>query len=88
MNEIEMTDEQIVNLIFERKVKIGETQVLSKNSFHEILAKLEERLCYGKISRREDTALRRVDDSKNTKPRKPSASRTVGLGRKAVYDFV
>ena len=43
MNEIELTDDQIVDLIFERKIDLGQTKILAMNSFHEILAKLEER---------------------------------------------
>ena len=88
MNEIELSDNQIIDLIFERKIDIGDSKILTTNSFHEILAKLEERLCYGKIDRSETATFRGNDNSRNTTQRVPTAYRTVGLGRKAVYDFV
>jgi len=88
MNEIEMTAEQIINLIFERKVKIGETEVLSKNSFHEILGKLEQRLCYGKIDRSQDTAFCGDNDTANTRVRIKPIGRAVNTRRPKMYDSV
>lgn len=88
MNEIELTDDQIVDLIFERKIDLGQTKILAMNSFHEILAKLEERLCYGKISRSSNTALRGNDGTASAGTRVEFVGRAVGGRRKKVHDLV
>lgn len=88
MNEIELTDDQIIDLIFERKIQIEQCKIKTENSFHEILAKLEERLCYGKVNRSTNSALCRSNEPRNPEFRGPFTYRTVGRGRKAVYDFV
>ncbi len=88
MNEMQITDDQIVDLIFERKIDLGHTKLSTMNSFHEILAKLEERLCYGKITRSKNTALCGIDGSSDSGDRSKSAKRPVGRTRKKAYDFV
>ena len=88
MNEIELTDDQIVDLIFERKVKLGQTKILATNSFHEILAKLEERLCYGKISRSKDSAFCGVDGKSNSGNRVKPLNRAVRRNREKIHDLV
>lgn len=88
MEEIELTDDQIIDLIFERKIDLGQTKILAKNSFHEILAKLEERLCYGKISRSKNPALCRNDGGSNSGTRVQLIGRPIGARRKKVHDLV
>ena len=55
MKKIELTAEDIVNLIFEKKIKIGENELLAKNSCLAILAELDRRLNDGKIFNRKNT---------------------------------
>lgn len=88
MNEIQLTDEQIVDLIFERKIDLGQTKILATNSFHEILAKLEERLCYGKISRSKNSALCGNAGTASAGARVEFVGRAIGARRKKVHDLV
>ena len=88
MDEIEITDDQIVDLIFERKIDLGQTKILATNSFHEILAKLEERLCNGKISRSKNPALCGNDGGANTGTRIELIGRPIGARRKKIHDLV
>lgn len=57
MNDITLTDEQILNLIFKKKILIGDFSITSEGSFFSILAKLEERLINGKISHTKNSVL-------------------------------
>lgn len=88
MNEIEITDDQIVDLIFERKVDLGDIKLNATNSFHEILAKLEERLCYGKITRSKNPVFCGVNDKPNSATRVELIGRPISSRRKKVYDLV
>jgi hypothetical protein len=88
MNEIQLTDDQIIDLIFERKIDLGQTKISCDNSFHEILGKLEQRLCYGKIPRSKDSTLCRNDDKSNSGTRVEVVDRPVSARRKKVYDLV
>lgn len=49
MSKLELTDDQIVDLIFEKKIIIDNICVDTKSSCLSILAKLEDRLRNGKI---------------------------------------
>ena len=88
MNDIEITDEEIIDLIFERKIEIGQCKISTGNSFHEILAKLEERLCYGKINRSETTAFCGTLGERNSRPGVKFIGRAIGSRGKKRHDYV
>jgi hypothetical protein len=46
---IELTDEQILDLIFERQIEIDNLKVRGKHTFLGLLSKLDERMRNGKV---------------------------------------
>lgn len=70
MNSLELTDEQIIDLIFEKKITCGQNVISTKHSCLAILAKLDERLRDGKIIRSEDPIFCRHVECTNTRNRK------------------
>lgn len=55
MNTIELDTDQILDLIFEKKITYGNIRLSGTHSFLAILSKLEERLSDGKVLRGADT---------------------------------
>lgn len=90
MNEIQLTLEDILDLIFERKVELGDTKISTVHSFQEILSEIEERhrYGYGKISRSKSSALRGNDGKTDRSTRVELIGRPVYDRRKKVYDLV
>lgn len=54
MKKITLSDEQIIDLIFEKKINFENISISAKHSYLGILSKLDERLRYGKILRCKD----------------------------------
>ena len=48
MNKIKLTPDQIIELIFDKKLVIGDTVFVMQGSGMELLSSIEERIIYGK----------------------------------------
>lgn len=59
MNNILLTSDQIVDLIFEKKLSCESFNIVCEDSRMQVLAKIEERLFYGKSISRKNTEIRK-----------------------------
>jgi hypothetical protein len=44
MNNLELSADQVIDLIFEKKISLNDTNISVKHSFLSVLSKLEERI--------------------------------------------
>lgn len=78
---MELTNEQIVDLIFEKKIVVDGIELQAKQSCLSILAELDQRLADGKIFKRQDTIFCGDDRAMDSGEREPAIS-GVGPGRR------
>ena len=74
MNLISLTADEILDLIFEKKIANGIVNIESKHSYLSILSKLDERLSNGKISRSQDSVFCRQFASEDRRSREQSVA--------------
>lgn len=84
MRLVKLTDEQLIDLVFEKEIVIDNIAIRSKDSFLRVLAKLDERLSDGKIFKREDTVFCESIGNKNTRVRGGIIKRSASGRRKSV----
>jgi len=73
MNKLELTSEQIINLIFEKKISSGDYSISAKDSCLTILAELDTRLNDGKFFNRKNTNVCGPDSPKKDVYRRQSS---------------
>ena len=59
MNNILLSSDQIVDLIFEKKLICDEFNIGCRDSGLSVIAKIEERLIYGKCASRKNSEIRK-----------------------------
>ncbi len=70
MTKISLDTQDILDLIFDKKIIVGDQTVFSEDSTLRILNAIEERLIYGKAFRSENSVFRRPNHTENTASRK------------------
>jgi len=85
MNKLELSDDQIVDLIFEKKIIVDNICVYTKSSCLSILAKLEDRLRNGKIISCKNTVFCGPAEERGGEIREQSFNRPYSRRRKVVH---